>query len=64
MKEWALWKLKRIKQSLANSLSDIITTIKIYMDFYGQGIIVGVTYAIFAILGALIIWDMGVGFNG
>lgn len=34
------------------------------MDFYGQGIIVGVTYAIFAVIGALIIWDMGRGFNG
>lgn len=64
MKEWVLWKLKRIKQSLANSFSDMVTTIKIYMDFYGQGIIVGVTYAIFAVIGALIIWDMGRGFNG
>ncbi|ETD27320.1 hypothetical protein [Helicobacter canis] len=59
MREWILWKLKRIKQSIADTFSDIVTAIRVFIEFYGQGIMVGVIYLVFAGVGALIIWDIG-----
>ena len=59
MREWAIWKLKRIKQSIADAFSDIVTSIRIFIEFYGQGIMVGIIYLVFAGVGALIIWDIG-----
>lgn len=59
MREWAIWKLKRIKQGIVDTFSDVITAIRVFIEFYGQGIMVGVIYLVFASVGALIIWDIG-----
>lgn len=57
MREWAIWKLKRIKQGICETFSDVIIAIRVFIDFYGQGIMVGIIYLVFAGVGALIIWD-------
>lgn len=59
MREWAIWKLKRIKQGICDTFSDLITAIRVFIEFYGQGIMVGIIYLVFALVGALIIWDFG-----
>lgn len=59
MREWILWKLKRIKQGICDTFSDVITAIRVFIEFYGQGIMVGIIYLVFASVGALIIWDIG-----
>lgn len=59
MREWAIWKLKRIKQDICETFSDVIIAIRVFIDFYGQGIMVGIIYLVFALVGALIIWDIG-----
>ena len=59
MREWAIWKLKRIKQGICDTFSDVIIAIRVFIDFYGYGIMVGIIYLVFALVGALIIWDIG-----
>lgn len=59
MREWAIWKLKRIKQGICETFSDVVIAIRVFIDFYGQGIMVGIIYLVFAGVGALIIWDIG-----
>lgn len=59
MREWILWKLKRIKQSICDTFSDCVTALRVFIEFYGQGIMVGIIYLVFAGVGALIIWDIG-----
>lgn len=59
MREWVIWKLKRIKQGICDTFSDVIIAIRVFIDFYGQGIMVGIIYLVFALVGALIIWDIG-----
>lgn len=56
---WAIWKLKRIKQGICDTFSDVIIAIRVFIEFYGQGIMVGIIYLVFALVGALIIWDIG-----